>query len=71
MAACGQAAKLGHAMAELGQHGARAIAIISDRIDGSEELPRDGRMTKIGCGGGAEKKVQHAHKVFDEMFLRE
>uniref|UniRef100_A0A0E0J8L9 Uncharacterized protein n=1 Tax=Oryza nivara TaxID=4536 RepID=A0A0E0J8L9_ORYNI len=24
----------------------------------------------IGCSGGAEKKVQHAPKVFDEMHFR-
>nr|BAD01746.1 hypothetical protein [Oryza sativa Japonica Group]BAD03384.1 hypothetical protein [Oryza sativa Japonica Group] len=34
----------------------------------SEFLPRDGGMTKFGGGGGAEKKLQHAPKVFDEMY---
>uniref|UniRef100_A0A0E0D3V0 Uncharacterized protein n=1 Tax=Oryza meridionalis TaxID=40149 RepID=A0A0E0D3V0_9ORYZ len=71
-------------MAKLGHHGARAMGRVSDQIDGrgsvywgtirchrSEELPRDGGTTKIGYSGGAEKKVQHAHKVFDEMYTRE
>jgi hypothetical protein len=36
----------------------------------SEDLPIDGGTTKIGCSGGVEKKVQHAHKMFDEMCTR-
>jgi hypothetical protein len=36
----------------------------------SVDLPIDGGTTKIGCSGGAEKKVQHAHKMLDEMYPR-
>uniref|UniRef100_A0A0E0F567 Uncharacterized protein n=1 Tax=Oryza meridionalis TaxID=40149 RepID=A0A0E0F567_9ORYZ len=35
-----------------------------------EDLPRDGGTTKLGGVGGAEKKLQHAYNVFDEMCRR-
>uniref|UniRef100_A0A0E0R7G6 Uncharacterized protein n=1 Tax=Oryza rufipogon TaxID=4529 RepID=A0A0E0R7G6_ORYRU len=40
------------------------------RSNRSEDLPRDGGMTKFRGGGGAGKKLQHAHKMFDEMCRR-